>query len=130
MTEHPNLQRIRAGYEAFDKGDLAALDELWQPDIRWHEPGTGPLAGTYEGRDAVLGLFAQTMELTGGSFRVELLQACADDEYGVALVRTTAHRGDRHLSLLNTHVMRIVDGRTAEFWEASTDPAAMDAFFS
>ena len=38
MSEHPNLQRMRLAYEAFDKGDLAALDEFWRqappPDPR------------------------------------------------------------------------------------------------
>ncbi|WP_051683668.1 nuclear transport factor 2 family protein [Blastococcus sp. URHD0036] len=129
MSEHPNLQRMRMAYEAFDKGDLAALDDFWQPDVRWHEPGDNELSGTYEGRDAVLGLFARTMELTEGSFSVELLQACADDEHGLALVRLTGHRGDRHLSTLSAHIVRYSDGKVAEFWEAPTDQAAGDAFF-
>ena len=34
MTEHPNVTRMREGYAAFGKGDLAALDELFAEDIR------------------------------------------------------------------------------------------------
>jgi ketosteroid isomerase-like protein len=29
MTEHPNAARIRDGYAAFAKGDLAALNDLF-----------------------------------------------------------------------------------------------------
>jgi uncharacterized protein len=130
MTEHANVQHLRDAYDAFAKGDLAALTELWQPDIRWHEPGSNQLSGTYEGTDAVFGLFARTFELTENSFRVELLQACADDEHGVTLVRLTGHRGDRHLSTLGAHIVRFDDGRVAEFWEGPSDQAALDAFFS
>ena len=130
MSEHPNAARIREGYEAFGKGDLAALAELWLPDIVWHEPGNSPFSGTYRGTDAVFGLLGRLMEVTEGSLRVDPLLICADDEYGTALVRITAHRGDRHLSALTSHVFRAVDGRTAEFWEAPTDQAAGDEFFS
>ncbi|SEO38359.1 nuclear transport factor 2 family protein [Trujillonella endophytica] len=129
MSEHPNAARIREGYEAFGKGDLAVLAELWQPDIVWHEPGNTALSGTYRGTEAVFALFGRIMELTEGSLRGEPLLICADDDYGTALVRLTAHRGDRSLSTLVAHVFRVVDGRTAEFWEGPTDQPALDAFF-
>ena len=35
MAEHPNLQRLRLGYEAYASGDLATLREL--PYSRWRE---------------------------------------------------------------------------------------------
>ncbi len=129
MSDHPNLLRSRKGYEAFAKGDLATLTEQWREDIRWHEPGTSELAGDYEGPQAVFGMFARLMELTESSFRAEPVLVCADDEHGMALVRFTAHRGDRHLDTLVAQVARFDgDGRVAEFWNAPTDQPVMDRF--
>jgi ketosteroid isomerase-like protein len=49
MSDHPNVARMREGYDAFAKGDLAALRELMTEDIVWHLPGHSALAGDYEG---------------------------------------------------------------------------------
>jgi ketosteroid isomerase-like protein len=130
MSEHPNVRRIRDGYDAFAKGDLAALRELMTDDVVWHLPGHSPLAGDYEGIDAVLAFFGQVMEMTGGSFRVEPLTLLADDHYGAAPVRVTAHRGDRHLDAMNVHASRLRDGRVVEFWDTATDPDAADEFWA
>jgi uncharacterized protein len=129
MSDHPNLARMREGYTAYSKGDLAAMTELLREDVRWHEPGDGPLSGTYEGPQAIFGMFGHSMELMENSLRVEPVQMCADDEHGTALVRFTAHRGDRHLDTLVAQVFRFDgDGRVAEFWNAPTEPAVMEDF--
>ena len=44
MTEHPNVELARRGYEAFAKGDLATLTELLADDVVWHVQGGGPLS--------------------------------------------------------------------------------------
>jgi uncharacterized protein len=130
-TDHPNLTRMREGYEAFSKGDLAALTQLYREDIRWHEPGTSELAGDHEGTQAVFAMFGRLMELTENSFGVEPLLLCADDEHGTALVRFTAHRGDRHLDTLAAQVARFDgDGRLAEFWNAPIEPEVVETFIS
>jgi uncharacterized protein len=130
MTEHPNVTRMREGYEAFGKGDLDRVRELWRPDIRWHQPGDNQLSGEYGNTDEVFTVFGRLFELTEGSFRVQVRTAFADDTDGVAIVRLTAHRGDRHLDALAAHLFRYEDGLVAEFWEANTDQAAVDAFYA
>ncbi|SFT94879.1 hypothetical protein SAMN05660657_04124 [Geodermatophilus amargosae] len=128
---HPNVSVLLEGYEAFGKGDLDRLAELWTPGVRWHEPGRNLLSGDHTGIDEVFALFRRVLELTEGSLRVaELRSACADDTDGVAVVRLTAHRGDRTLDVLGAHISRFEDGRVAEFWPAYTDQAAVDAFYS
>ncbi len=131
MSDHPNLARMREGYTAFAKGDLATLTELWRADVRWHEPGDAPLSGDYDGPQAVFAMFGRAMELTENSLRIEPLLVCADDEHGTALVRVTAHRGDRHLDTLSAHVVRFDgEGRLAEFWSAPIDRPTVEAFFA
>jgi uncharacterized protein len=130
MSDHPNVQRMRDGYVAFGKGDLAPLEDLLTEDVVWHVAGRSDLAGTYEGRTAVFEFFGKVMERTEGSFRVEPLTLLADDYFGCAAVRITAHRGDRHLDVMNLQASRLQDGRVAEFWDTTTDPEASDAFYA
>ena len=129
MSEHPNVARLREGYEAFTKGDLPALDGLFAEDVRWHVPGRGPLAGTYERRAAVYETLGRLMQLTEGSFRIDVRWLLADDEHGAAAVEASAHRGDRTFTVTNAHLFRFAGDRVAEFWETSGDQYAQDALF-
>jgi ketosteroid isomerase-like protein len=67
MTEHPNVELTRRGYDAFAKGDLATLSELIAEDAAWHVLGVGPLSGTYHGRNEIFGFFGRLAEETGGT---------------------------------------------------------------
>ena len=126
MAEHPNVARIKDGYAAFAKGDFAVLNDLFAEDLLWHEGGRNQLSGEYRGRDAVYGLFGKLMEVTEGSFHLDLHAAFADDEHGVVLVTTTASRGGRSIEVNEAHVFHLRDGKVVEFWNASTDQYAYD----
>ena len=111
MSEHPHVTLLRGAYEAFGKGDLAALDDVFAEDIRWHEPGRNQLSGTHEGRTAVYAMFGRLMEITEGSFRIELGAVLADDDHAAAVVSITARRGDNSFSVTNVHVSRFAGDR-------------------
>ena len=126
MAEHPNVARLKDGYAAFAKGDFAELNDLFAEDLLWHEGGRNQLSGEYRGRDAVYGLFGKLMEVTEGSFHLDLHAAFADDEHGVVLVTTTASRGGRSVTTNDVHVFHLRDGKVVEFWDSSTDQYAID----
>jgi ketosteroid isomerase-like protein len=126
MAEHANVDRIKDGYAAFAKGDFAVLNELFAADLLWHNPGRNQLAGDYRGREAVYGLFGRLMEVTEGSFQLEVQAVFADDERGVALVISSASRGGQSVQATDAHIFRLNDGQVVEFWNATTDPYAYD----
>jgi uncharacterized protein len=126
MAGHPNVARIRDGYAAFAKGDFAVLNDLFAEDLHWHEPGRNQLAGDYRGRDAVYEFFGRLMEITEGTFNLDVHAILADDEHGVALVTSTASRGGRSATVNDAHVFHLRDGKVVEFWAASTDQYAID----
>ena len=126
MDEHPNVARIRHGYAAFAEGDFAALTKLFTEDLLWHVSGRNQLSGDYQGRDAVFGLFRKIMEVTEGSFHLDVHAVVADDQHGVAMVLTTASRGGQSIAVKNADVMHLHDGKVLEFWTASTDQYAFD----
>ena len=127
-SAHPNAQRIRDAYDGLLRGDLGPLDELLAEDVEWHETGRNQLTGVYRGRDAVHELLGRLGQLTEGSLRFDLRTVLADDTDGVAVLRTSARRGDRSWSdVLEAHVYRFRDGRATEFRVAFDDQYAVDA---
>ncbi len=54
-----NVDTARSAYEAFGSGDLAALQEGFAEDAVWVTSDELPLGGTVEGRDQIMGNFAQ-----------------------------------------------------------------------
>ena len=126
MAEHPNVTRMKDGYAAFAKGDFAVLDNLFADDVVWHVGGRNQLTGDYRGRDEVYGFFGRLLELTEGTFHIDLHTVFADDEHGVALVATSASRGGKSTRINEAHVYHLRDGKVTEFWDASTDAYALD----
>jgi uncharacterized protein len=126
MADHPNVDRIRAGYAAFSTGDLAALNDLFAEDLLWHVAGRNQLAGEYRGRDTVYGLMGKVMEITGGTFHVDVDAILADDTHATALVTITASRAGHSGKAKSVQVFHLRDGKVTEFWETTNDQYAID----
>jgi ketosteroid isomerase-like protein len=128
---HPNEQRFRDGYAAFQRGDLDALrSDYLSPDVVWHVGGRSQLSGDHKGIDEVLANFARTFELTGGTFTVELHDVVANDEHGVALGISRGEREGRRLDSRYAHVAHFRDGKITESWIHPDDQYAVDEFWS
>jgi len=130
MTDHPNLESARRGYQAFANGDLATVSELLADDIVWHVGGNNTLSGDYEGKEAVLSFFGRLMQETGGSFKNDIHDMLANDEHGVALVTQTATRGGTSIEGPVVQVFHMRDGKMTEFWTFARDQSAIDEFWT
>jgi ketosteroid isomerase-like protein len=130
MAEHPNVALLRKGYEAFAKGDMATLTELFSEDAVWHVPGNGPMSGVHRGRDAVFAAFAKAAQLSGGTLKIELHDALANDEHAVALTRETASRQGKQFDSLEVAVYHVRNGKVTEYWTFSEDQPRADEFWS
>lgn len=89
-TEHPNAARMRASFDAFSRGDLAAVLAEMTPDCRWHNAGNGPLAGAHQGHEAIAQMFGQLFVLTDGTFTTTPVSILADDARAVGVYDSTA----------------------------------------
>lgn len=129
-AQHANVQRARQGYEAFSKGDMATIGELLADDVVWHVGGNSPLSGDYKGKDAVFGFFGKLMELTGGTFKLEVHDILANDEHTIILVRETAVRNGKNWDSKAVHITHPdSEGRIKEFWAFQENSTAADEFF-
>jgi ketosteroid isomerase-like protein len=112
---HANEDTLRTAYDAFSKGDVETVMGLLTDDIEYHIPGRSPLAGSYTGKNEILGLFGKLMELSGGTFRVEVQDILANDEHGVTLTIERGQRDGKTLENRAVHVWDIRDGKCARF---------------
>ena len=127
---HLNEEIVRSAFEAFANGDTDTLRQLMDQDAVWHTPGRNQLSGDHRGVDAILGFFAKTMELSGGTFRMEVHDVVANDDHAVALFDARAEREDRTYEDRNVLVIHIRNGKLIETWLMSQDRYAADEFFA
>jgi len=131
MSEHPNAVRIRGLFDAFRSRDLAAVRAAISETAVWHFPGrTGKLAGAHAGHDQIFAFLARVMQLSGGSFELDLEAVLANDEHAVVFFRGHARRDGRQLDNPTCLRIRLKDGRATEFREFVWDLYAVDHFWS
>ena len=125
-----NAQLIRNGYDAFARGDVQAALAGFAQDILWHIPGRGPLSRDYRGHAEVLGFFSQFMELSHGTFRIQVDDILAKGDRVVVLCIESAQRGGRSWSSPQVHVWTVRDGLATVFWQYQGDQQTEDEFWS
>ena len=131
MSDHPNAVIVREGFDRFVEGDVAGLVGLFADDAVWHVPGANAMASDYRGRDAIIAFLRRTAELTGGTYRVELLWVVADDEHTVAVYRAQGERdGGRTLDIEQALLVELRNGLWADIRAQPLDQPAFDAFWA
>lgn len=131
MGARENAEVVRRGYEAFEKADIETLTELMDENASWHTPGRSPVAGEYQGRDAVLAQFGRYGGDTGGTFKADLKQVfTSDDGRVIGLHRNSGQRKGRRLDTDCCIVFEVVDGRMVSGREHFFDLGNWDEFWS
>ena len=119
MSADENTRLAQSAYEAFGRGDMTALAEVMADDIEWVSPGDPdevPNAGTFKGKEAVLGWFgglASTLDFT----TFEPREFIAQNDKVVSLVYAEATVRDTGRAVVNheAHVWTFRDGKLARF---------------
>jgi ketosteroid isomerase-like protein len=99
----PEAERLRAANElttramvaALERADGPAVAELLAADVAYYFPGRSPLAGTYRGRDQVMGLFRALAARLGAPPRLHSHDVLASEAHAVDLAVHSADRGGR-----------------------------------
>jgi uncharacterized protein len=126
---HPNEDLLRRGYAAFGAGDIQAVMSLFADDIIWHSGGVNQLTGDYHGHDQVISYFGKLMELTGGTFRLDVHDILANDQHGTVLVTAHAEHHGKTLDSREVNIFHLANGKATEFWAFFEDQAQVDDFF-
>jgi ketosteroid isomerase-like protein len=129
-TAHANGELIQGAYTAFAQGDIPTVLQILAEDILWHVPGRGPLSGDYKGHEAVLGFFKHFMELSSGTFRIQVEDVLANEARVIVLVTESAERNGRKWSSPQVHAWTVKGGKATVFWQYQGDQQTEDEFWS
>ena len=120
-----NADRIRQGYDAFNRGDVPALVDLFADDVVWHFPGASKLGGEHVGRDATLTALGGYGEASGGTLQANLIDIMASSDHVAGVLHEHVEElglardeGESHRSALE-EVGRVVAAQptgSAPFW--------------
>ncbi len=131
MGAEENAAIMRRAYEAFNKGDINTLIEIFDESVVWHLPGRSSMAKDYQGRDATLAYFGLIGQETSGTFQAELQHLLTDDDDRVVgIQRSTGERNGKRLDVGNCIVFQLKDGRVTDGREHFHDLYAWDEFWS
>ena len=119
-----NVETLRAGYDAFAKGEIQKVLGLFDQKIEWHEaehvtywPG-GPFVGP---RAIVDGVFARIpQDFDNFTIDIRRMLACGDTVLVEARYRATAKATGRRLDAQVAHVWDFRDGKVVR-WQQYTD---------
>ncbi len=122
-----NLDRIRDGWDAFNQTHLASVEGM-HPDIEWHTRADLADSDTYRGYEGIAKLNSDWV----GTFdnpRVDIEELIDAGDRVIAVLRFSGRiRGSgQQVSMLETHLIRVLDGKIIEVHEFSTKAAALEA---
>ena len=122
-SHEPTAVVLRFVDEVINGGNLAAVDELWAPDLRWHAGSLGDVTG-------IAAYKAQLAAAVGGAFsgmHLHVHDVIADEAMVVLRFTNSGdHVGEflgvpatgRHLEWFGIGIYRIEHGKIAEAWFA------------
>ncbi|MGW5575166.1 nuclear transport factor 2 family protein [Nocardia thailandica] len=97
--------------KALADGDMSTVAATFDDAIVWHQPGANPLSGEHHGPDEVVNLLGRFMELSTGTFALEVVDVVVSGSLVAATVHFTATReGRMSLDQRGIDVFRIEGG--------------------
>ena len=112
VVSRENAELIRFAIEAYMRDGLAAVDEVWDPEIEFHEDPAFPESGVYRGARAIDAYFAQFRQhFEGFSFEVEEAVEAGEKVLALIHLRMRARGGDAHVDQRAGWVFTVRDGK-------------------
>src|SRR5688500_18956198 len=111
-----NGELLRNAYEAFGRGDIAAVMGAFAEDIEWNVPEVLPHGGRSRGLQEVAGFF-ERLGSTWKDFGVELDALFGSDDRVCAVGRAEGELDGVRTGYGFVHVWTVVDGACRRFHE-------------
>ena len=119
---------VRAGYEAFNRGDAEAALATLHPDIEWWPAADEPITDPYRGHDGYRRLVAGIREAVP-DLQVEVEELFLAGDVVVVCLRFSGRGRDSGVpvEIRETHLARLRDRKVIELREYREKDAALEA---
>jgi len=126
-----NIETVKQYFHSLATGNFEALGALLADDITWHQPGSGSLSGTHQGKAAVFTLFGKFMALSEGSFKIDAVESIMANGalVAVTLKFSATKKSGARISMNGVDLMKVENGKIKEVHLFSADQAGEDAFW-
>jgi uncharacterized protein len=117
-----DVQAVRRGYEAFNRRDFRALEELLAPDVEWHQLTVFPDRATYRGIEEVKERFISTQLIEQfGDFEIKADEFIDADDWVVAIGTVSGHGGSSGLefAMRFVHLLEMRGGRVVRAYDVA-----------
>jgi ketosteroid isomerase-like protein len=116
-----NVELLRGTYEAFGRGDVAAVLDSFADDITWHAPAVLPHGGDARGKEEV-GQFFQRLAGLWEDFQIDLRDYVASDDRVCVTGQAAGRLDGTQTGYGFVHCWTVRDGLCVDFDEY-VDPA-------
>jgi ketosteroid isomerase-like protein len=127
VREAALVERVQAGYDAWDRGDIDALLAELDADIEWVEPPDAPDGGVHRGRDAVRAVLDESLATWSLRFEVQRVVPWADGLVVLLSSHATGHGSGVSLDGEAGHVITVRDGKIVRVRQFGRHSEALEA---
>lgn len=121
---------IKQLINAFNQRDLEPGLKLFADEVILHYSGKNKIAGDHLGKSGLLDFWSKQIELTGGSFKGEILSVLQGEGNLVLVMNITAEVEDQSYSWRRINHYHIAEGRVVEGWIYEGDQYTADIVFA
>jgi uncharacterized protein len=105
VSEQENKDLVMKGYEAFARGDVQAVLDLFDDDVEWVQPGASVVSGTFHGKSEIMEFMGRLAE-KAPTVTVKRLIAEGDTVVAITEVTVDGETGE------DADVFTLRDGKT------------------
>ena len=111
-----NVEALRRGYEALNRGELSEVRALLHPDLVWQEDPASPEAGAHQGSASFERFLRSSLE-SFDDFRIEPEEIIEDGDRLIALVHQSGkgRTSGVGVEVRIAHVWTVEDGRAVRW---------------
>ncbi len=115
-TARQNRQAVADAYRAMQRGDIEAWGAMFDPQVRFHEAGSLPYGGVYEGIQATRrGCDAMFAEWETLHVEIEELPAAGGIVFAYLTMTARARKTGKQFSFPVAELFRFRDGKVIEW---------------
>ena len=116
-----NLERIQSGYEAFGRGDIPAVLDIFADDIDWNVTEVLPQGGQLHGKDEIGGFFERLPTIWEG-LSLDVDDFVASGDRVCVIGRASGTHDGKQMSYGFVHAWTLSDGDATRFDEYADPP--------
>jgi uncharacterized protein len=115
---------------ALSKGDIPKAFSFFNPDAKWHQPGSNKFSGTKTGLEEIGNMLSEMMGATQGTLVIKPTSAMmVNGNFVSCPIQFSAKTGNKSVNMSGNDLYEVVNGKIVQVWLFSEDQHKEDEFW-